>query len=151
MAEAVLRSKLAQAGLGDQVLVDSAGTHGFNRGTPADPRAVSQAGQRGYAVAGLKSRPVLESDFERFDLVLAMDRSNLATLRERCPAQQHPRLHLLLPFAAGRVGTGWADEVPDPYYGSVQGFDQVLNLIEPACDGVLAELQRRLADVPPPR
>ena len=151
IAEAVLRSKLDQAGLGGDVAVDSAGTHGFHRGSAPDPRGVAQAARRGYQVAGLKSRPVEAADFERFDLVLAMDRSNLATLQERCPPAQHHRLHLLLPFAdaerpAGPGKAAATDEVPDPYYGSLAGFEVVLDLIEPACDGVVQALQRRLAE-----
>ena len=144
MAEAVLRSKLSAAGLDGQVAVDSAGTHGFARGTRPDPRAVAQAGQRGYSLAGLKSRPLDGADFQAFDLVLAMDRSNLAILMERCPPEEQHRLALLLPFDKSAD----ADEVPDPYFGSVDGFDAALDLIEPACDAVLADLQRRLAFAP---
>lgn len=142
MAEGVLRHKLAQAGLGDQVTVDSAGTHGFHRGAAADPRAVAQAALRGYRIAGIKSRPVEAADFSRFDLLLAMDQANLATLRDRCPAAEQHRLQLLLPYA---TPPGHTVEVPDPYYGSVAGFDVALDLIEPACDGVVAVLQSRLA------
>ena len=144
MAEAVLRRKLAAAGLDDVVAVDSAGTHGFARGTRPDPRAVTQAHLRGYSLAGQKSRPLDGSDFHTFDLVLAMDRRNLDTLRERCPAEQQHRLALLLAFDKAAP----ADEVPDPYFGSVNGFDAALDLIEPACDAVLADLQRRLAFAP---
>ena len=145
MAEAVLRSKLARASLDGTVAVDSAGTHGFARGTRPDPRAVAQAHQRGYSLAGQKSRPLEAADFETFDLVLAMDRRNLETLRERCPAgQQQQRLALLLAFDRAAP----TDEVPDPYFGSVDSFDAALDLIEPACDAVLADLQRRLAFAP---
>jgi protein-tyrosine phosphatase len=149
MAEGVLRAKLAQAGLAKQVLVDSAGTHGFQRGGLPDPRAVAQAGRRGYRLDGIRSRPVVAADFSRFDLLLAMDRDNLATLRDRCPPPEQARLQLLLPFsAASAAGSSGAaqpvDEVPDPYYGSVAGFDHALDLIEPACDGLLLALQRRL-------
>lgn len=144
MAEAVLRSKLSAAGLGEQVAVDSAGTHGFARGTRPDPRAVAQANQRGYSLAGQKSRPLGGNDFQAFDLVLAMDRGNLAILKERCPPGEQHRLALLLPFDQAAA----TDEVPDPYFGSVDGFDAALDLIEPACDAVLADLQRRLAFAP---
>lgn len=144
MAEAVLRSKLAQAGLAPTVAVDSAGTHGFHKGSRPDPRAVAQASLRGYSLKGLASRPLVADDFSRFDLVLAMDHDNLATLRERCPAAEHARLQLLLSYAAAAA----VDEVPDPYYGSVAGFDHALDLIEPACDGLLQDLQRRLTAAP---
>ena len=144
MAEAVLRTKLAQVGLASAVAVDSAGTHGFHKGSLPDPRAVAQAAQRGYSLEGLKSRPLVANDFSSFDLVLAMDHANLDTLRERCSAAEHSRLQLLLSFAP----TGSVDEVPDPYYGSVAGFDRALDLIEPACDGLLQHLRQRLAASP---
>ena len=99
MAEAVLRAKLLQAGLAPAVVVDSAGTHGFQKGSLPDPRAVSQATSRGYSMQGLKSRPLVSDDFSRFDLVLAMDRDNLNTLRDRCPTAEQGRLQLLLSFA----------------------------------------------------
>lgn len=142
MAEGVLRAKLAAAGLADAVAVDSAATHGFHRGGPPDPRAVAQARLRGYDLAGQKSRPVQAADFERFDLLLAMDRQNLEALRARCPTPLHDRLGLLLALAARPLDT---DEVPDPYYGAVTGFDRALDLIEPACDGLLLQLRQRLA------
>ncbi|MES2718631.1 MAG: low molecular weight protein-tyrosine-phosphatase [Pseudomonadota bacterium] len=141
MAEAVLRSKLQRSGLAQAVLVDSAGTHGFHKGTPADPRAVAQAARRGYPLDGLKSRPLVAEDFSRFDLLLAMDQDNLATLRKRCPPAEQHRLQLLMTHAP-QAGT---DEVPDPYFGAVAGFDLALDLIEPACDGLLADIRRRLA------
>ena len=149
MAEAVLRTKLAGAGLAQAVAVDSAGTHGFHKGALPDPRAVAQAARRGYSLDGLKSRPVVAADFTGFDLLLAMDLDNLDTLRDRCPAPEHGRLRLLLPYAEfGAAGLA-TDEVPDPYFGSVAGFDLALDLIEPACDGLLADLQRRLAKLTP--
>ncbi len=141
MAESVLRSKLQHASLADVVRVDSAGTHGFHKGTPADPRAVAQAARRGYVLDGLRSRPVVTSDFNRFDLLLAMDQDNLATLRKRCPSAELHRLQLLMVYAP----EAGSDEVPDPYYGAVAGFDLALDLIEPACDGLVVEIRRRLA------
>ncbi len=141
MAEAVLRSKLQRGGLGGVVLVDSAGTHGFHKGTPADPRAVAQAARRGYQVDGIQSRPLVAEDFSRFDLLLAMDHDNLASLQNRCPPAEQHRLKLLMPFAP-QAGSA---EVPDPYFGAVAGFDHALDLIEPACDGLLTEIRRRLA------
>ncbi len=141
MAEAVLRSKLQRSGLAQAVQVDSAGTHGFHKGTPADPRAVAQAARRGYRLDGQRSRPLVDADFSRYDLLLAMDHDNIAHLRKRCPLPEQHRLQLLLAHAP-QVG---ADEVPDPYYGAVAGFDLALDLIEPACDGLLTEIRRRLA------
>jgi len=145
MAEGVLRTKLARAGLAELVAVDSAGTAGLHRGNPPDPRAVALAAQRGYRLDGQKSRPVVAADFTRFDLLLAMDRQNLDALRKRCPPQAQDRLQLLLPYAAQRAAAAAPDdEVPDPYYGPPAGFVLALDLIEPACDGVVAALQQRL-------
>jgi protein-tyrosine phosphatase len=143
MAEAVLRHRLLREGLSKMVTVDSAGTHGFHKGSPIDLRAVSQASLRGYKLDGLRSRPLVPEDFTRFDLLLAMDHDNLANLRKRCPPEEQHRLQLLLTHAPQ---TG-AEEVPDPYYGALTGFDQALNLIEPACDGLMREVRRRLAAV----
>jgi protein-tyrosine phosphatase len=141
MAEAVLRQRLERAGLARAVEVDSAGTHGFHKGSPADPRAIAQAARRGYQVDGLRSRPLVPDDFLRFDLVLGMDHENMQHLRKRCPPAEHHRLQRLMAHAP-QAGP---DEVPDPYYGAVSGFDRALDLIEPACDGLLTELRRRLA------
>jgi protein-tyrosine phosphatase len=141
MAEAVLRAKLQRSGLAVAVAVDSAGTHGFHKGTSADQRAVAQAARRGYQLAGLKSRPLVADDFNRFDLLLAMDHDNLSTLQKRCPPEAQNRLQLLLAHAP-QLGT---DVVPDPYFGAVAGFDLALDLIEPACDGLLTEIRRRLS------
>ena len=146
MAEAVLRAKLVHAGLDTAVAVDSAGTHGHFRGSPPDPRAVASAGARGYRLEALCSRPLADADFARFDLLLAMDHQNLERLRERAPAAQQDRLQLLLPFAAQAGGGALpVDEVPDPYYGAPAAFDAALDLIEPACDGLLQHLRRQLA------
>jgi len=144
LAEGVLRTKLARAGLAERVAVDSAGTAGLHRGNPPDPRAVALAAQRGYRLDGQKSRPVVAADFSRFDLLLAMDHQNLDALRKRCPPEAQDRLQLLLPYAPARAASAPVDEVPDPYYGPPAGFVLALDLIEPACDGLLAALQQRL-------
>jgi protein-tyrosine phosphatase len=140
-AEAVLRRKLGAAGLGELVGVDSVGTHAMPRGTPADPRAVAHAARRGYDLSPLRTRALAAGDFERFDLLLAMDQANLADLREQCPPPLAPRLGLLMRYAAATD----IDEVPDPYYGPPAGFEHALDLIEGACDGLLHELRRRLS------
>lgn len=141
MAEAVMRQRLQRAGLHRLVEVASAGTHGFHKGSPVDPRAVQRAALRGYAMQGMRSRPVEPQDFDRFDLLLAMDHDNLAVLRKRCPPAEQHRLQLLMAHAP----LAGSDEVPDPYYGALEGFDQALDLIEAACDGLLTDVRRRLA------
>jgi protein-tyrosine phosphatase len=144
-AEGVLRTKLRQAGLHSRVLVDSAGTHGYHTGEAPDPRAVRHAAQRGYDIAGLSARPVQPEDFLRFDWLLAMDEDNLAWLRKRAPARATERVALLMGHARRHAGV---KAVPDPYYGTPAGFDHVLDLVEDACDGLVAQLLARSAGAP---
>jgi len=137
-AEAVLRHKLVQRGLADQVRVDSAGTHAWHTGEAPDHRSRNHAARRGYDLTGLRARLVHTSDFEAFDLLLAMDKGNLAHLVAACPAPHQPKLRLLMEFAP----KGWAREVPDPYGGGPEGFEQVLDLVESACEGLLPHLRQ---------
>lgn len=137
-AEAVLRHKLVQRGLADQVQVDSAGTHAWHTGEAPDHRSRNHAARRGYDLTGLRARLVNASDFERFDLLLAMDEGNLAHLVAACPAAHHPKLRLLMEFGP----KGWAREVPDPYGSGPEGFEQVLDLVESACEGLLPHLRQ---------
>jgi len=137
-AEAVLRSKLQQAGLHGQVLVDSAGTHGYHTGEAPDPRAVAAGSRRGYDLASLSARPVQPDDFQRFDWLLAMDEDNLAWLQRKAPEAHPARIELLLVHARHQHGQ---TQVPDPYYGGPAGFDRVLDLVEDACDGFVTKLQ----------
>lgn len=134
IAEGVLRAKLAVAGLQKHVVVDSAGTHGYHTHEPPDPRAIRRAAQRGYAIGGLRARPVVPADFEIFDWMLAMDDSNLAWLKKRQPEGNAAQLDCLLAYGSPQRGL---TEVPDPYYGPEAGFDQVLDLVEAACAGVV--------------
>jgi len=136
-AEGVLRAKLRQAGLHARVVVDSAGTHGLHAGEPPDPRAIRSAAQRGYELADLRARPVQAEDFTRFDWLLAMDEANLAWLRSRVPEGATPRIDLLMAHARNHADV---NEVPDPYYGAAAGFERVLDLVEDACDGLVARL-----------
>lgn len=145
-AEAVLRHKLAQAGLGELVDVDSAGTHAYHVGSPPDDRAQHAAGQRGYELASLRARKVKAQDFQDFDLVLAMDFDNLASLQESCPASTKARnkLRRLTEFVPAHSRHVGAQSVPDPYYGGPAGFEFVLDLVEDACDGLIVHLQTQL-------
>lgn len=139
-AEAVFRAKLAQAGLVDAVEVDSAGTTGYHAGCAPDDRSQAHAARRGYDLSALRARRVAPEDFERFDMILAMDRDNLEWLLDACPPQARDRVRLLVDYARGpHPGV-----VPDPYYGGAKGFEQVLNLLEDACEGLLQHLRRRL-------
>jgi protein-tyrosine phosphatase len=145
-AEAVLRHKLAQAGLSDLVLVDSAGTHAYHVGSPPDDRAQHAAGQRGYDLSKLKARKVRAQDFQDFDLVLAMDFDNLSLLEAHCPATPNSRdkLRRLVEFVPAHSSHAGTQTVPDPYYGGPAGFEFVLDLVEAACDGLVRHLDAQL-------
>ncbi len=134
-AEGVMRAKLVAAGLG--VDVDSAGTHGYHVGAPPDERSQEHAAKRGYDLSPLRARRLVAEDFERFDLVLGMDDDNLAHAARLCPPAQRHRLKLLMSYAP-QAGN---PHVPDPYYGGEAGFEDVLDLVEAACDGLIAALR----------
>lgn len=139
-AHAVLQHKLEALDLGQRVGVDSAGTFP-ERGSAPDARSQAVARKRGYELSGIRARALEPQDFERHQLILAMDQGNLRTLVERKPATAAPKLELLLarcPRADGVL------EVPDPYYGAPQGFDIVLDMIEAACDDLARQLARQL-------
>lgn len=138
-AEGVFRAHVERAGLAGQVEADSAGTHGYHVGAAPDPRAQAAARRRGYDLSRLRARRVTASDFRRFDLILAMDRDNLALLREACPEPEHHRLRLFLDFAREAD----EDEVPDPYYGGPEDFERVLDLVEDAAAGLIEEIAPR--------
>ncbi|WP_114765715.1 low molecular weight protein-tyrosine-phosphatase [Vibrio rhodolitus] len=131
--EAVLRAKAQQLGI--DVEVDSAGTIGYHQGNPPDERARKAAELRGYSFKGIRSRKVEQSDFAKFDLILAADHDNLHDLQAICPAEYQAKLKLYLSFSAGEE-----QEIPDPYYGGEQGFELVLDLLEDAAENVLTTL-----------
>ncbi len=129
-AEAVLRQRLAVAGLADQVEVDSAGTGGWHVGAPPDSRAQQHALRRGFDLSRLRARRVVDADFDRFHVMLAMDHDNLAELRRLQPPGSPAVIRL------------FADTpVPDPYQGGSQAFEAVLDLVERASDAFVAALR----------
>jgi protein-tyrosine phosphatase len=136
-AEGVFRHFVEESGLAERVEVDSAGTHAYHVNEPADARARAAAERRGYSLDGIRARRVDESDFERFDYIVAMDRDNLAVLQSQSDPQHEEKLYLLLEFAQGAE-----DEVPDPYYGGATGFERVLDLVEDASRGLLETLNK---------
>lgn len=138
-AEAVFRHKLREAGLEARVSVDSAGTGDWHVGKAPDARTRVAAMRRGYDLSALRARQVHAGDFADFDLILAMDLSNLAHLERLGRGAGPAELDLFLRRYAGAL-----DEVPDPYYGGEAGFEQVLDLIELACDALLLEVKGRL-------
>ncbi|MGR5193011.1 low molecular weight protein-tyrosine-phosphatase [Vibrio rotiferianus] len=131
--EAVLRAKAQE--LGVVVEVDSAGTIGYHAGNPPDSRAMQAGKQRGYSFIGMRSRKVTIEDFEKFDMVLAADKANLADLLDLCPVEYRHKVTLFL----GHAGSAY-DEIPDPYYGGDAGFELVLDLIEEASEAILNKL-----------
>lgn len=133
----VLRHQLRVAGLADAVRVDSAATHNYHPGEPPDPRSQRHAARRGYDVSDLRARPVTSQDFDRFDLILAMDHDNLKHLHAQAPVHHRHKIHLLGDFF-DRHDTR---VVPDPYYGGAAGFEQVLDLAEDACQGLIRYLR----------
>ncbi|MGU7816021.1 low molecular weight protein-tyrosine-phosphatase [Burkholderia sp. AW49-1] len=136
-AEGVMRHQVEAAGLADRIAIDSAGTGDWHVGEPPDTRAQAAASTRGYDLSALRARQVSAVDFERFDLLLAMDEANFAELRRRCPPGHRDKVRLLMEFAPGATET----EVADPYFGGAQGFEQVLDQVERACAGLLDTLQ----------
>lgn len=137
-AEVVFRA-LAQREAPDLVLeIDSAGTAGYHVGDLPDQRTRQAAARRGYDMSALRARVVEPRDFEYFDLILAMDQENLRALERRAPVDSRDRLRLFLEFAP----EAGISEVPDPYYGGPNGFEDVLDLIEAASRGLVEHLQR---------
>jgi protein-tyrosine phosphatase len=136
-AEAMLRKKAREAGLDGRIEVDSAGTADYHVDSPPDRRATAHGERRGLAMQDLRGRQVERADFDRFDFILAMDEDNLANLKRLRPAGSRAKVALLMSFAPQ---TG-AREVPDPYYGGAEGFEQVLDLTAAAADGFMASLR----------
>jgi protein-tyrosine phosphatase len=139
-AEGTMRSLVREAGLEREVELDSAGTGAWHVGSDPDERASSAAAERGIALAG-QARRVRAEDFDYFDLLIAMDRSNLAELQRIAPgAEQRAKVRLLREFDPASEGAASLD-VPDPYYGSGDGFERVLDQVQAACAGLLAQIR----------
>src|ERR1043165_3827687 len=136
-AEAVFRVVAAREAPELQFEIDSAGTAGYHVGAPPDSRTREAALRRGYDMSALRARVVEPQDFARFDLILAMDRQNLETLQRRAPVAARERIRLFLEFAPDADAT----EVPDPYYGGANGFEEVLDLVEAAAYGLLQHVR----------
>jgi len=138
-AEAVFRAVAAREAPDLNIEIDSAGTAGYHIGEPPDARSQEAARRRGYDLSALRARIVAAEDFEQFDFILAMDRENLDELQRRAPVSARERIRLFLEFAAD----GGVEEVPDPYYGGPNGFEEVLDLVEAASRGFLQHLATR--------
>lgn len=136
-AEGVFRHVLAAQAPGLQIEIDSAGTHDYHVGAAPDRRAIAAAKRRGIDLSQLRARMVAAEDFATYDLILAMDDDNLQELRRRAPAASRERIRLMMEFAPQATSR----HVPDPYYGGAQGFEEVLDLLEEAAQGLIAELR----------
>ncbi|GBE09433.1 low molecular weight protein-tyrosine-phosphatase YfkJ [bacterium BMS3Bbin11] len=140
-AEGVFRKLVDEQGLGGAIEIDSAGTQAYHVGSPPDDRAQEAARRRGIDMSSQVGRRVDDGDFYTFDYILAMDESNEYYLREMAPPEEIHRIRRFLEFAPERTER----EVPDPYYGGHGGFEHVLDLIEDASEGLLAEIKLRIS------
>ena len=141
VAEFLVRSEFAKAGL--DIAVASAGTGPWHIGKPADARTLASAAAHGYDLSAHRARRVQAGDFATHDMLLAMDRENLDALQALCPREYASRVTLFLPFA----GIAMPDEVPDPYYGGLEDFERVVELVEMGAQGLV----RKLAGLEAPR
>jgi len=132
--EGVFRDLLQQHEALQHVEVDSAGTHAYHVGEAPDPRSIAAARRRGVDLGSLRARAVADSDFEYFDLILAMDQDNLDILRRVSPAGQQHKVRLFLENVTLDA------QLPDPYYGGDIGFELVLDLAEQGCSAMIADL-----------
>lgn len=142
-AEATMRELVAEAGLEHEIEVDSAGTGSWHVGESPDERATQAAAARGIALTGA-ARQVTQRDFSDFDFLVAMDRSNLGVLWELAPSEAaRSKARLLREFEPGRDGAarGRGLDVPDPYYGGAGGFEEVLDIVDAGCRGLLAQVR----------
>ena len=136
-AEGVFRRALEQAGMAGQVEIDSCGVGNWHVGKAPDARAQQAALSRGIDITALRARQLSAQDFVDFDYLLGMDQDNVSAMRQLKPANSQAHVGLLLDFAGTPGG-----EVPDPYYGGEEGFENVLNMIEAASDGLIQHLKR---------
>ncbi len=137
-AEAVLKSRLVDHNLENEIFVDSAGTSGYHEGERADHRMRAFAKRRDYDLTSL-SRQVRPSDFDSFDIIVAMDRENYRNLEAMTRTKEHKaKLFMMTDFS-----TSFRGDVPDPYYGGSQGFDDVLDILEDSSDGMIEEIKTK--------
>ena len=136
-AEGVFRNLLKTRCLTDLIKVDSAGLGSWHVGDPPDPRSTETAIKRGIDIRHQKARAIRPHDFEEFDLLLAMDKTHYSAMKRSCPPELQSRIHMFMNYARNTE----ISEVPDPYYGSSNGFDRVFDLIEAASEGLLEEIE----------
>jgi protein-tyrosine phosphatase len=136
LAEAVFKKHVRDRGLEGRYEADSAGTHGWHEGDPADPRTIRVGQRHGIEVDSI-ARALHAKDFERFEVIVAMDRGHLREMRSRCPTSLAGRLRLMRDY--DDEGTG--GDVPDPYYGGPSGFEEVYEILDRSCANFLDALE----------
>ena len=146
-AEGFFARQLQGSNIAQQVSIDSAGTHSYHIGHAPDPRAIETGLQFDVQIAQLRARKVTTADFHDFDLIIAMDRTNLADLEAIRPENSSAELKLMLAWhpanqSVGQSG-GQVDEVPDPYYGGMHGFVHMYEFLEAATAGLLKDIEAR--------
>lgn len=139
LAEGIFRHLVNEAGRGPEFQIDSAGTGGWHQGERPDRRSIATAAGHGVDISGQRARRIEPADFDRFDLILAMDQDNLKNLRRAAPAEALGRLHLFNTLALDR-GT----DIPDPYYGGHEDFEAVYTMLLTGCNALLPRLGREL-------
>lgn len=133
LAEGIFRHMADNAGRAEEFDIESAGTGGWHQGNPPDPRSIAVAAAHGLDISAQRARRFDVSDFDRFDLILALDRDNLSNLQKSAPAGSAGKLHLF-----NRYALGTDDDIPDPYYGGRDGFDRVYTMLLIGCSSLLA-------------
>jgi protein-tyrosine phosphatase len=136
LAEGMFAQAARAAGRGGEFVLDSAGTGAWHAGSPPDIRSVEIAARYGIDISAQRARKVRPEDFERFDLILGMDGSNVADLHANAPHGAADRIHLFLAYAGGIER-----DVPDPYYGGADGFEDVYRMIRDASEAMLSKLE----------
>ena len=132
-AQTIMQARVDELGLSDNYYIDSAGLISYHQGEPADSRMRAHAARRGYNITHL-SRPVTYNDFFDFDMIIGMDDSNISRLKELAPGlDELAKIHRMTDFCVNKV----VDHVPDPYYGGASGFENVLDILEDAVEGLI--------------
>lgn len=144
-AEGVFRKMIGQVGLAPMVTVASAGTHDYHVGEPPDRRSQAAAKRRGYDLSAQRARKLEKLDFQRFDLLIAMDSGHHAIMSRMADPGHRVKIRHMLEFGPRRGGL----DVPDPYYGGDGGFEHVLDLVEDACTALLAHVQAEFRPASP--
>lgn len=138
LGEGILRSLAAERGLGARIEAASAGTGGWHQGEAPDPRSIEVGLRNGVDISGQRARKIRLADFNEFDMIFAMDRSNLRDLVKLAPHDSTADIHLFMDFVSGE-----RRDVPDPYYGDDGDFEQVYRMLWAGCDRLVANLFRQ--------